>query len=158
MPEVLPIVEQITQNIMDALASVSTVNGYAQTIVPVRFHRTGDKVFDLMAIVSEIDTSADDSDAATLSKRWIQGYAVLLLTFEPESSDYPARKRLQIARADVTKALMLDYHRGNLAIDTTVRAPQWIDNAMDFGAMDGLIYMFDVGYAEDINNPYSLRT
>lgn len=157
MAEVLPIVEQITANVISTLAGVTVARGFQQSLKVARAKPKGTPAGTNLAIVVELDPESN-SEPSEMALRWWQPYAVLLLVFEPENSTYPTRKRLQLMAADAAKALMVDYQRGGLACDTQIRGGQWMDNAADFDAADGMLFIFAVDYSHDVNDPYILRS
>jgi hypothetical protein len=153
----LPIVELVTQSILDALAEVTIGNGYQQNLQVGRVWKGGNPPDDLVCIVCELDDETDEQAAPELAAAYIQPYAIVILAFESEASTYPIRRRLQIAAADIHKALMGDYQRNGLAVDTKPGRHSWIDNAAAYGAMDGMVFEWRVEYRFNLNDPYQAR-
>jgi hypothetical protein len=157
---VLPIVELITQNIVDALLGVRTDLAFQTTITQVtRAQRDMDPLADNGVVLTEEDDEPQESDAdvADHADERIQPYAIVVVVFEPASSEYPPRRRLEVLRADITKALMADYQRGGYASDTSVGRRVWVDPDL-YGGLDAMAIEVRVRYATDVNDPYVLRT
>lgn len=157
----LPVVELITQDIINALKGVTVVNGYQTELTVQRGYGSGNLIGDMVAVVAETDCEMNVPQASSDSVAWIQHYCIDVLAFESEASTYPIRRRLQIAYADIHKAVMGNLslaQRNGLANDTTPMVPSWAGNAGMKGARDGLILEFSVKYMTALYDPYQLRT
>lgn len=160
---ILPVVEIITQDLIDSLKRVRKANGYQTDLQVERIWRSGNTTQDMLCVVQEVDDELDDQAAPTMAAAWVQPYALIILAFQPEASTYPVRRRLQIAAADVHKSLMKDYQRTvtnqtgdvSYAVDTRPPTKAWCGDVM--GAADGLVMIVRVQYRTDINDPYKPR-
>lgn len=161
MAELVPKVEACTANILDVLQSVRGASaGYQTTITKVSFAtwfgidpNTLSTVYvDGGVVLFEDDMEPSDYSPAQRMDWW-QNYELQMVVMEPDTSLYRPRRRLQIMRADVVKALMADTTRGGNAHDTTMQAVQWISDAESVGAAAGIVIKFRCRIREDLYDP-----
>lgn len=154
MPLTLPISEQITQHVLTTLAAVNGTGGYQVALSVVRRTKAPIAAAHLQAVLHEGDDQSDP-DAPLGYKGWRREYAVqvYILTNGPGGCDPDDfHSTLNVARADVEKALMVDVTRGGLAHNTEISDPQEFNDVDDCG---GVIVFFSVTYRTDERDPYS---
>lgn len=164
MAETLPRYELVMDNLLATLAGVTVANNYQVTLnqvtrnTPVGTNRDTNSgvIVDQGVCVRELDQ--EDADESPLQTRdyWLP-IELLLAVFEPDDSLYPPRRRLQLMRADIIKALLADVSRGGNAQDTVVRPYSWVLDADAWGAVDGMSLPIRIRYREDYFDPYVLR-
>jgi hypothetical protein len=113
------ILEQITQDIIDTINTVTVLAGYENDLVCERAVRPYNTVRDRLVVVSlgDPELGASNSDKAVA---WRQTYNLACYASEPEESDVPLDRRLGTMQADIEKALRVDHNRGALAVDTAL--------------------------------------
>jgi hypothetical protein len=162
--EILPRLELLTQNLCDTLLNIQTANGFQTTIRRVTRARldgvdpqtlesvVGDN---LVSVFEQDQEDAEESPLQT-SDYW-QPYAIVCFVNEPKASLYAPRKRLQLMRADIKKALLVDPTRNGYAHDSVIGPMQWMPEPEQFGWMDGCVVPVRCRYREDYYDPYFAR-
>ena len=152
----LPLSELITRNVVDTLRGISPAAGFNVELKVQRFKRRPDPPEDLQAIVMAWDDEADaDANTPIGFTAWVRPYWVQVYRFE--SDETPAagaaswEELLNVARADVEKALAADLTRGGLATDTRIVAPAEFSDSGDAG---GIVVRVNVHYRHPFDNPY----
>lgn len=147
----LPVIELITQNVVDTLAGVRVASGYHVDLIAERRVRSGNRERDGLAVVLQGDPEKVD-DAPEGRVAWRQRYAVVCYVVESETSTRPIDQRINLTRSDVEKALMVDFTRGGNAYDTVIQEPELFDDPE--GRWDGVVVYFDVLYRTTHDDPY----
>ena len=119
--------EKIRDNVMTTLATITTGNGYANTVTVEARKQWGNDPADQKLVLWQLDPT-EDSDAPLGDKQWEQPYAVLCFVVESETSSTAIDERINSLIADVQQVLMVDPHRGSLANDTIIAAPENMDD------------------------------
>lgn len=155
----IPISERISLSVLAALQSVRPSNGYVNTLHVTRYRQHGDYgdlPLDRRTIIFEEDpeqiTDGVDLDALY----WNQEYAVVIYIVQtPEQAKaVNIDTEINLVRAEAEKAVMADYQRGGLAINTYIRAPQHFAEAA--GAREGITVRFAVQYHTQLDNPFAI--
>lgn len=139
-----PIIEQITQNIVATLESLSSVTVARDTVA-------GNSPADGKVIVVLGDPTKLDA-TPTQHISWDQPYALICYVIASETDETPPDQRAMVRRSDIEKALMVDPHRGGLAVDTFIEAPTLLEN--DIGLLGGVVVNITVRYRTRYEDPY----
>jgi hypothetical protein len=145
-----PIVELISQNVVDVLSRVAESTGYNGTLIVERQKRSGNIPRDRLVVVHQDDPIP--LDGAHGHTTWNQPYVVTCYVIESETSDTPIDQRVNFIRSDVEKAVMEDVTRGGYAILTSLEKPELFD-AKD-GSFFGIDVHFTVTYRTIQDDPY----
>lgn len=156
-----PIVELITQNVVTTLSAITTGNGYQQTLTVERYNKvSGNNPSDKLAVVRQLaPTRVGEDDDTEGSIWWMQPYEVDVYLFEPEGSSTPIDQRINRARSDIEKRLLIDANRGDdgsnnaLAQDTRIDDPELWEEGPYFG----VTVRFTVKYSTAHGDPYAVR-
>lgn len=148
----IPIVERIAEDVLRALQGVSRSAGYNVDLRPERFKAAGNSVADNQVIVCQGDPPPQ-SGSPQRQIDWMQPFVLLCYIIPRPGDRDPTDRRLNILRADVERAMMLDKSRGALAFDTIPRLAVQI-NDVDTG-VPGVLLQFDVHYRTKLGDPYS---
>lgn len=146
------IIEQISDNVLTTLNGITTGNGYAITMT---FYRPS-KVIDVLGSnkgflsLKYVDPS-DKSPAR--HAQWDARFEVLCATMPHDGDTTPVGTYQNAMRSAIEKALMVDPHRNNLALDTLPRGCEILDEIN--GGFDGIIVKFDVMYRTLVADPFS---
>lgn len=147
------IVEQIRQDLVDAVATVTTGNGYTGTLTVEAVARHGNSTTSMTAVVEQGDEDKlDDDESACLRDTYHQKFMVFINVGNPNNvQDYD--KLCNAAAADVRKAVMIDVTRGGLADWTRILPTQLFSN--DAGEVAGIVAPFLVRYWTAQDDPYT---
>lgn len=149
------IIEQIALNVVTTLQGITIANNYTRDVSQVvRPHPgVGDARQDMQIIVAQGNPSVIE-DRPQQHKQWRQPFAAICCVQELKASTTSIESRQNSIRADVEKILMVDFHRGGLAINTVITDPLYADT--DAGANEGIVAVnFDVIYRTLLQDPYS---
>jgi hypothetical protein len=144
--------EQIRDNLMTTLATISTSSGYANTVTVEARQQWGNAPADRKIVLWQLDPT-EEQDGPLGYKQWSQPYAAIAYAVESESSSTAIDERINSLVSDIAKVLMVDPHRGNLAIDTITGVPENIDD--ESGALAGVVFNFTVRYRHNETDPTS---
>jgi uncharacterized protein YuzB (UPF0349 family) len=145
-----PIIEFITENIVNALKTVRTANGYLSDLEVEQYNRaTGNRTRNQLAVVMQGGCEEVLQDVSDGFKEWMQEYRVGLFILESDTSTRPLDQRLNLIRCDCEKALCIDRSRGGYALDTMMRGHLVHE---DRGGVELLI---DVWYRHLEDNPFN---
>lgn len=150
----LPIIEQIADAVLTRMKGVKAVAGYNVTLKAERKTKSGHVTKDMLAIVEQGGADAVEDEA----QGWIgftETFNVWIYSVDSERSDTPIDRRLNIAAADVEKAVMSDPQWSNLAINTTLAGRAPVDDIK--GQFAGIVITFAVYYRTLENDPYTLE-
>ena len=154
-----PIVEHIAANIATAVNGITVAAGYHYGLTAVRPTHLGfeddEQPEDLTVLIVQEDPEEDPenaSDGNSAMKAWVQPFALGAFVIESDSSTDPIDTRINRVRADIEKALMVDYSRGGYAIDTRIRGSARFGET---SAQSGIAIYVDVLYRTRINDPYT---
>lgn len=144
--------ERIRDNILTTLAGISTSSGYANTVTVEARRQWGNDPADRKLVVYQAEGSEMDvAQQNNRAKQWSQRFAVECYALESETSTTAIDDRINTLLADVEKALMVDYGRGGLAIDTSI-----VESGIMYfegGQAAGGVLAFDVYYQTDLYDP-----
>ena len=154
-----PIVEQIAANVASTVAAVTVANGYHQDLTASRptssEWRDGRPQANGTVIIVQDDADENEEHSTAGNpglKAWSQGFALVAYVIASEASTAAMDTAVNRVRADLEKALTIDRTRGNLAIDTIIRAAQHF--AAGPGAT-GTAVIVDVLYRTREDDPYT---
>lgn len=149
-----PIVEQITQNVLDTLANVTTDEGYNYTIHVEREKKTAPQTNHLNGTLYQLDPQPGEPQPNML-KAWVIPYAVELFIVIPEDeadTAFPSQIANRVV-ADMSKELMKDIYRGGLAYNTEITPWQGFTNLDN--SVHGIQFNFEVTYRTLEVDPYT---
>lgn len=148
----LPISEQISENVAQRLATITTANGYGSTITVERanMHR-GSRPENNVAVIYEGDEQREEDPPAGYFQ-YLKPFDVLVWIMEAEDSKWPLDKRANIVRADIEKAIMSDPFWDGLASNTFLQGIRRFDPALE---TYGCVVSFDIQYRVLETDPYS---
>lgn len=143
-----PIVEQIAQAIETKLRGITTARGYHYTLSVQWNDPDGASLGNLKAIVAQDEPVMRDAPPVGYVE-WDQPFAVAV-GWIAASGESPQTTRAAMNRiyADVYSVLAADRTLGGLAIDCTIPAPLFFENAV--------VAVVNVYYRHRENDPYSL--
>lgn len=148
--------EQITQNILSTLSTVTVENGYNQTLSVEREKCRGNQPDHNRLVLHEMDPQPTP-DAINMKMGWLQPFELDCFVIVPEDQNdtiYPTAL-LNAIGADVIKALSVDIYRGGLAMDT--KDFGWEDyESMDQSGISMRKITFTVHYRHALTDPYEL--
>lgn len=151
-----PIVEQIRQNLMAAVATVTTDNNYTGTLTVEAVQRHGNSAAGLTAIVEqgeeEVLGEEDDSGSVGHHTFWQTFHVFINIANPANVADYD--RLCNLASADVRKAVMADVSRGGLALRTKLVSRSIFAN--EAGEVAGTMVPFDVLYRTKLDDPFTL--
>lgn len=150
MPD-LPLVERIARNLLDTVKGIKTVAGYHNTVTALRREQFGRYSQDRLVVLTQGDAERQLTAPHNGFAVWHQEFVFGCIVVEPEDG-YPLDQRINSIRADVEKAVMIDPHRGKLAIDT------WPNGAAPFldetgAAIAGIDVSVTVKYRTTLTDP-----
>lgn len=148
-----PIVEQIAAKIATQLATVTTGNGYQQSVAsvirPTRY-TVPPTPTDRMVVLTQLDPSV--IDGPHMFSTWRQPFAIDLFLRPSDTSTTILDLLANRFRSDVEKAIMAKRTWDGLAIDTRIDAPQsWIRLDDNF---EGVTVNISVDYRTKELDPY----
>lgn len=152
-----PVSQQIADAILAALRQISTAEGDTATPDVEEASSQGNIPTDQKFVLIEVDSDADFENAPTQAIEWTTNWTLAMFVREPPDSGTSPRTRARQLRSDTIKKLMANYQWGGLVVDTRITRSEWIDNAADFGANDGLTLSFQTVHREQIDDPYTPR-
>ena len=128
-----PINEQISRQILTTLKGVTVEAGYGVTLKAQRATRPPPPAEKLLAVLYEgddvvVDDGSGDGGGAIGLTTWLRPYAVLVYAMGAESDTEPYDALLNLARASVEKALVVDTSRGGLARNTILQEPTKVED------------------------------
>jgi hypothetical protein len=114
---VTPISEQIMENVVATLATVTLVGGYDNDLTVIRPVQRPDSITDGMCVVGAGDPIPANDPPCGFDE-FVLPVGVTVFCIEDENSPTPIQTRLYSIAADVRRALKRDVHRGGLAVLT----------------------------------------
>lgn len=112
--------ESIILNLATLLATITSVNGYSNTIASVqRWKQHGNAFVDVPLIIIQEDSESRKEDTFSLTSCTMTVVLELWHRQDPASND-GTFVILNSLLADITKALKIDITRGGYALDTSV--------------------------------------
>lgn len=158
----LPVIERIVRNIVETLEGVSDAAGYATTLSAVERPKPalGNRNRDQLAVVvqgkpKQVTADENEGPGAYNFVTWEQPIAVVLTVVESEASDVSIDERLNLIRSDVERAIMIDAHRGGLALDTRIEDPEYPDPETLQSNQGEVWAIFTVHYRTRYDDPYT---
>ena len=152
------VLENITENIVGQLRTITTANGYANDASGVVRPNPGlghDMQDNLLVVI--VGNAEREWDCPEQYCQWLQEYHILCMVVESETSTTSIDARLNSIRADVESALCLQREsqtRGGLAEDTILQGAEIAHS--DVLAHDGVVMVnVAVRYRTQYNNPYA---
>ena len=151
-----PIVEQIAAKIKTALETITTANGYNQTVAEVvRPTRLGGVKPENNLLVLQQGDPVRDDDANTphMYLQWIQPFTVDCFIIPSDKSETAVETAINRIRADVEKVARANAQWDSLALDTRIGDPMHFPP--DAGAFDGVRVVLEVLYRTLEDDPYA---
>lgn len=146
----LPIIERITDNVVADLKKIRTANGYSFNAIVERVNEEDNQINRSRDGLIVVGHSVEPNDTAPQGHdEWLITYTLELTSVESESSAIPSDARLGRRLQDIVKAIMVDRHRGALALNTTVGTP-----SMSADRRSGSL-TFTVHYRTLLNDPFN---
>ena len=153
--QTLSVLEQIMVNIVATLKTVTTSNGYSNTLSVSRPNASGtNPVVDMAAVVLQGEATRDFECPQNLMQ-WEQKVSVVAMIVNPEGSSASLDTRRNSICADIQLALCQpsSFNRGGLAVDTVMEAPEY--ETLPATASAGAVAVnFTVKYRTQYNQPY----
>lgn len=150
-----PVVERISQSLLDTLNSVKVSNGYNYDLVVERPTRKGYQAEHLRAYLEQ-----DNPDEAPIDAYnkigWSHGYSVVVFLLPTQEDDTPTDTYTNTVWADIAKALMSNPQLGGLAEDIKILAPTYFTDVA--GELAGFTFHFAVLYRTALDNPYEVAS
>jgi hypothetical protein len=141
--------EQIAQNVLATLQTIVTPTyPYALTVERAKKKNVPAH---LKAYIFQMPP--DDIDGPINSEDWKQTFAVVVYVIPAEEDTVATDAYNNAIAASIHKALMTDYSRGGLAINTLIR-PTFYFPAED-GELAGITFLFDVHYRHRLDDPFT---
>ncbi len=156
-----PIIEQIAQDIEETLRGVRKQAGFQidlavertvpdrEGVGPPEGVEPGDSHYRCYLFQDE---PYEDASAPQQHLAWMMPFVVQVFIVEPQTSDVPVDRRMNIIAADVFRALRADRHRSGLANDTVVPPYRQIVN--EAGEFEGIEYIVEIKYRHLQDDPY----
>lgn len=157
-----PIIEQLAQAVVTAIATVTIENGYANDLTVIRESRAGANPQHLLAIVMQDydgETVVIPSNPPILEIPVV--FTVAVIVTPDDDDDTAVDQLLNQAWADVTKAMTAGWDTdtagtiGGLAREWTVLTPERF--GPDQGAFDGILCPYRAIVRVSENDPYTQR-
>jgi hypothetical protein len=159
----LPVIERIVSSIIGRIANVTTDNGYNVTLNPVRQKKLGViTLSDGDALLNQADPLPDQEMTTEGNPRLValvQPFHLVIICKPSDTSDRPIDQFLNIAVADVTKALQIpetpgdDWRSfGGLSYNAAFEPSQEFPSD---GKMTGVVVICNVSYRTPENDPYT---
>lgn len=153
-----PISELVDRAVENTLRGIRAAGGYHFTLEVERYEKRGNDPspatpgnYKCVLLVGD-DEEVADEDTPIGFKDWWRPYVAQVYVFEPtEGAKTPFQTLLNVARADVEKAVMLDYTQGGVAHNTEVAG------AVNFGGENeasGVFIVFHCRYRTLERDPY----
>ncbi len=115
----LPILERIALNLIDTLKGISVQAGYLNDVQVQRMNlKRGTSYRDRMILVMTGSAERLDDQESVGFLHWEQSFLLTCFVQESDQSQMSLDERVNAIRADVERAVMLDYTRGGYALDT----------------------------------------
>lgn len=147
-----PVIELIAENVLDAVNSVKTANGYFQSLTAKRPKKQDFSDYspaDGIVLVVQSDPVEVESSASG-TRQWRVAFVCEAMVIDSDFDQPPVDTRMNRIASDLTKALLADHTRGGLAIDTTAMATTKFD---DGAGSVGIACPFEVHYRHKIDDP-----
>jgi hypothetical protein len=149
-----PIIEYIAANIKTTIDGITTTGGYNQTLIGHRPRRVDfiDSSFndkDVLIVQKEMDVV----EGAIQSAEWRQHFDVIVSLLDADAATDTIDTRINVAAADIMKALLIDHTRGGYAIDTTIHKAAMMED--ESGITSGVVLDISVLYRTKYTDPYT---
>lgn len=144
----ISVLEQIATNIEQTLATIKTPSGYQLSIQRARAVNSPRH---LAGYIFQLSPTAIDDGIVGLDEWW-QSFAVVVYTIPTADDATPVDSYNNDINAAIYTALMLDYSRGGLAIETKINPTLYFPPVE--GEYSGITFMFDVHYRTALDKPY----
>jgi hypothetical protein len=147
----LPISEQIALSVVDAVSSVQEANGYRYSLKVERQQRLGNSPEHLKAVVYQGSPTVEGEERFD-TITWKLPFEILVYIITSETEKTAPDTYTNVVTADVQRAVLADYTRGGLAIDTNLAA---LEAFSEFdGKFDGAAMRFEVQYRTSRTDAY----
>lgn len=114
--------EKIMDNIKTVLETITTGNGYENTIASVqRWRQTGNNLKNLPAVIVEEGPEDNEEDAFPLATCKLTVFLTLFIR-QLESDSTDTGEKLNSLLGDIKKALKVDITRDSNAVDTSFKS------------------------------------
>jgi hypothetical protein len=143
------VLERIAQNVATSLAGITAGDTYKNTLNITRAKKKNEPRH-LAGFIFQL--SPDDvQSGATQADEWVQPFAVVLYVMPTDDDTTPVDQFNNNVFGDMYKAIMADYSRGGLAVNTEVKPPLFLPPVQ--GEFGGITFQFDVRYRNRIDDP-----
>jgi len=156
-----PVVELITQDIVEKIDAIKVADGWNQDLNAVRPTRLGNDenlpIDNGLVIVHQEDPDDTDLDADRGSqglKAWAQPYLLECIVWQDDDATTPIDTLINRVRADIEKKLMEDESRGGNAIETLLGGSMKFTDEGD-AELTGIIILITVQYRVRLTDPYT---
>lgn len=147
------VLEQIAKNVLDTLTGITVTNGFSQDLQVIRAPK---KISPRHLLVAIYQMPGDPTEEAPImTDESLQAFAAVAFVLPEETDNTPVDTYSNAIAADIEKALMNDYHRGGLAIDTIITSPIYFP-PIEGGNYAGVTVNFNVLYRTALGDPYTL--
>jgi hypothetical protein len=155
-----PVNEDIAADLITALATVTTGNGYNYDMTAERYvdpeeDNAGNTPADGKIVLHQDDPEkVEDANVPHNAIAWRQTFAAEFFWTLADNSSTAIDTKGNQMRADIEKAVMQDPQRSTLAFDTIILDPVTFDPE---GGMHSMAVMMEVYYRTAIDDPYTAR-
>ena len=147
------VLERIAQNVLATIGSVtlSMPDGSAPALTITRAAAKNNAAH----LTGFIFQNSPDriEDAPAMTEEWVQQFAVVVYVVPLETDQTPVDAYNNAVIGAIHKALMVDYGRGGLAVNTIIQAPLFFPPVA--GEVDGITFNFDVQYRNVLDDPFT---
>jgi hypothetical protein len=151
-----PLVELIADDLVTTLRGISTASGYHNDVgAVIRRSQFGQRDGDNFVVVAQGESERDFDAPHNNCARWSQSFWVDWYVVEQEGGD-AIDTRINKARADVEKIVMVDPNRGGYAIDTIPMGVVLMPDEQG-GGIAGVSVVLKVSYQNYLTDPNAQR-
>ncbi|MCP4601644.1 MAG: hypothetical protein GY847_14215 [Proteobacteria bacterium] len=143
--------EQIIQNVLTTLATITTGNGYAQSVGTVAREGTISGIAKWPALLVEDQNETIDT---TVTMSWTHAELPIVIDIFTGGSETPETTASYL-EADIHKALLVDHTRGGLAIDTLPISAELMSADKKAKPTSGTQVGFTINYRYAYGDPYT---
>lgn len=152
LPSTLPVSELIARNILTTVAGITTANGYSFNLTAQRHTRAGDKRLHLNAIVTQDDPREVADPKVYNTYEWTLPFHIGVFIVPLPNDTTAIDTYVNVIKADVEKALMVDLYRGGNALNTEIKPSITVsEEGLEY---DLLVINVEVNYRTSAYDPY----
>ena len=149
----LTVLERIAQNVLSTVEAVTLAmpDGTSPSLA-VQRQTVKTSPAHLLGVIFQNSPDRVD-DAPVMTDEWVQQYAVVVYVMPDEADQTPVDSYNNAVIGGLYKALMADYTRGGLAVNTVVQAPLFFPAVA--GEYAGITFNFEVTYRNVMDDPFT---